>query len=227
MQSFSCAVPGICSHLFRQNGHKPFLKFYTIHHSRLPDSPLCEKDVLVRHGRLAHQNSVAPCLAGGCQLALTCTCAVRFSEMGLCTPAQRLVRTLFCRRSLPVTSRSTTPCGVSTEPNMLSLVNFSRKRSSSDSHIARQQTPFITRFAFSILPSLWCLLVHVAPVSVSFVCSGLPSMAAPVSDPSATDPRCAPEPRRTQRVVPTRYSRRLSLGAALPTVSQIRHRRKW
>ena len=87
-----------------------------------------------------------------CLLARMCTCTSLFLRITWLVYAfQKHAQTQFSRRFLlEISFRHHAACRINHAIKMLSLGSLSRRRSSSDNHIARQ-TPLITRFAFSIL----------------------------------------------------------------------------
>ena len=88
----------------------------TVQQSRFLDYTFREDDVLVRHGRLAHPDSVTPSLiqvAGRHGCVLVHHSVLQTATLGLKRPSQRHAQMQFCHRSSPDISSGSTPRDVS------------------------------------------------------------------------------------------------------------------
>ena len=108
-------------------------------------------------------------------------------------------------------------CRINHAIKMLSLGSFSRRRSSSDNHIARQ-TPLITRFAFSILPWLWRLALGSCLTSVRLtrlLCTAFNSWTNTGSWSECSITTLCPSASTNPKIVSTRYSLNAFLGQSV------------
>ena len=147
-QGLRPAVPRKSSHFLQLTDHESLFRWHAVLRSRFLDSRLSVALCQPRfHGTISDPD---------CLLARMCTCTslfLRMATLGLCTLSQKHAQIQFSRIFTWNLVRLHAACRINHAVKMLSLGSFSRRRSSSDNHIARQ-TPLITRFAFSILPWL-------------------------------------------------------------------------
>ena len=139
-QVYRPAVPRKSSH-FQLTDHESFFRWHAVQRSRFLDSVFRENDVRL---------SLAPCQSRfygtisdpDCLLARMCTCTslfLRMTTLGSCTLFPKHAQTQFSRRfSLAISSGTILRVESITLSRCCRLVVFSRRRSSSDNHIARQ-----------------------------------------------------------------------------------------